>query len=85
MTNRPTFKITNGCPKTGHMIACNVTQDAPAFSDNVPSAADRANEGMATHRAYKANEAAFRAAKEAAKGQSKPQPKRFLSDAEVSG
>ncbi|KQB96838.1 hypothetical protein AL073_06970 [Loktanella sp. 1ANDIMAR09] len=59
------FKITDGCPETGHKIACNTTQAAAAFSTNLPSTEDRAKEGMKTHAAYRANEAGFRAAKEA--------------------
>ncbi|WP_342070567.1 hypothetical protein [Yoonia algicola] len=59
------FKITDGCPTTGHKIACNTTQAAAAFSTNLPSAEDRAKEAMQTHAAYRANEAGFRVAKEA--------------------
>ena len=79
------FKITEGCPKTGHKIACNTTQDAPAFSTNQPTAAERAKAGMAQHTAQKANEAAYRAAKGAVKGQLKVEPKRHLSNEEIEG
>lgn len=65
------FKITNGCPTTGHKIACNTTRAADAFSSNQPSAEDRAKEGMNTHAAYRANEAAFREAKEAEREEAK--------------
>lgn len=65
------FKITEGCPTTGHKIACNTTQAAPAFSTQQPSAAERAKEGMATHAAHRANEKAFSAAKEAERKASK--------------
>ena len=59
------FKITDGCPETGHKIACNTTQAAAAFSTNLPSTEDRAKDGMKTHAAYRTNESGFRAAKEA--------------------
>jgi hypothetical protein len=78
-----TFKITEGCPKTGHKIACNTTQDAPAFSQNIPIAADRAKEGMAKHQKYRSDEAAFRVAKVASKGQTKSAPKRWLSNEDM--
>lgn len=58
------FKITDGCPKTGHKIACNTTQAAAVFSTNLPSTEDRTKVGMSTHAAYRANEEGFRAAKE---------------------
>ena len=59
------FKITEGCPKTGDKIKCNTTQSAGTFSTNQPSATDRAKEGMARHAAHRANEKAFKIAKEA--------------------
>ncbi|MEO9649927.1 MAG: hypothetical protein ABJ360_19755 [Roseobacter sp.] len=79
------FKITDGCTKTGHNIACNVTQDAPAFSTNIPSAHQRAKEGMAAHAAHRSDEAAFRRAKAMEKQQPRTTSKRFLSDEEVEG
>ena len=59
------FKITDGCPETGHKIACNTTQAAPAFNTTGKSAAERAEKGMATYAAYRANAAGYREAKEA--------------------
>lgn len=79
------FNITEGCPKTGHDIACNQTQYAPAFSTNIPSVAERAKDGMAAHKEYRANESDFRKAKEAEKKQSQPKPKRFLKHEEIQG
>jgi hypothetical protein len=46
-----TFKITEGCPEKGHSIQCNSTQPASSFSEKMPSAAQRAEEGMAIYAA----------------------------------
>ena len=47
------FKITDGCPDTGHKIACNTTQAAPAFGAGTKSAAERAEEGAKHYAAYR--------------------------------
>ena len=47
------FKITEGCPETGHKIACNTTQAAPAFDTAAKSAAERAEDGMKHYAAYR--------------------------------
>jgi hypothetical protein len=64
-----TFKITEGCPKTGDKIACDITQPGPAFTASQPTAAQRAEEGQKANAAYHENERRWREALVKAKGE----------------
>lgn len=51
------FKITQGSPDGEFNPKCNSTQASGSFYEDSPSAAERAEEGMATYNAYRAQNA----------------------------
>ena len=75
-------KITEGAGG-GFNPACNQSSGVQVASSSIPSAADVAEQAMRKSAAERASQEAYRQAKEASKGRTKSDPKRWLSNQDL--